>query len=110
MGPDALGVHTNQIRSQIKSFDDARKSDRLNERLPQFTPDDIPQIPAPSMRHFYRADDTDPNGSTDLESMIRMALEEEGIEGIIAERLAERVATQKKAHARPRGLKRYETA
>ena len=108
MAPDALGVHTNQIRSQIKSFDDARKSDRFNERLPQFTPGDIQQIPAPSMR-IHRADDTDPNGSGDLESMIRKALEEEGVEGVIAERLAEKVAIAKRA-ARPRGLKRFETA
>ncbi|KAJ3489444.1 hypothetical protein NLI96_g2144 [Meripilus lineatus] len=101
-GHDGLGVHVNQIRSQIRSFDDARKSDRFNERVPRLPPVDLPHVPAPSMR-IHRADDSDPDGSGDLGDMIRKALEDEGFESVIAERLADKIALADRGHSkRPR--------
>ena len=106
---DALGVHVNQVRRQIRSFDDARHADIANERLPQFTPPAVPLVPAPSMRLPRLAEDGDAEGAG-MEGLIRRALEEEGLgDGGMAERLADRIARGKRS-ARPRGLKRYETA
>ena len=45
-----------------------------------------------------------------MEELIKRALEEEGFaDGGVVERLADRIATGKRS-ARPRGLKRFETA
>lgn len=51
-GMDALGVQGNQIRRYIHSFDDARRLDIANERLPEYnyTPTSFPYVPVPSMR------------------------------------------------------------
>jgi len=51
-GMDALGVQGNQIRRYIHSFDDARRLDLANERLPEFNyaPTSFPFVPVPSMR------------------------------------------------------------
>ncbi|KAI0300575.1 Metallo-dependent phosphatase [Multifurca ochricompacta] len=51
-GMDALGVQGNQIRRYIHSFDDARRVDIANERLPElnYTPTSFPFVPVPSMR------------------------------------------------------------
>ncbi|KAI0260731.1 Metallo-dependent phosphatase [Gloeopeniophorella convolvens] len=53
IGMDALGVQGNQIRRYIHSFDDARRFDSANERLPEFSygaPTSFPLVPVPSMR------------------------------------------------------------
>ncbi|KAI0056353.1 Metallo-dependent phosphatase [Artomyces pyxidatus] len=57
VGPDALGVQGNQIRRYIHSFDDARRFDKANERLPEFnyTPTSYPMVPVPSMRQPLHA-------------------------------------------------------
>ncbi|KAH9050249.1 Metallo-dependent phosphatase [Lactarius hengduanensis] len=51
-GMDALGVQGNQIRRYIHSFDDARRLDIANERLPEYdyAPTSFPFVPVPSMR------------------------------------------------------------
>lgn len=105
---DALGVHVNQVRRQIRSFDDARHADIANERLPHFTPHDVPLVPAPSMR-LPRLGEEGEADVPSMEGLIRRALEEEGLEdGGVVERIAERIARGKPS--RPRGLKRFETA
>ncbi|KAI0047889.1 Metallo-dependent phosphatase [Auriscalpium vulgare] len=57
VGPDALGVQGNQIRRYIHSFDDARRFDIANERLPEYDdpPTSYPMVPAPSMRQPLHA-------------------------------------------------------
>lgn len=106
---DALGVHVNQVRRQIRSFDDARHADIANERLPQFTQPEIPLVPAPSMRLARLAEEGSEHDASNMESLIRRALEEEGLsDGGVVERLAERIARGKPS--RPKGLKRFETA
>ncbi|TCD65371.1 hypothetical protein EIP91_002735 [Steccherinum ochraceum] len=113
--PDALTVHVNDIRRQIRSFDDARMSDAANERLPHYTPPPPDSAGVvPSMRHLRLGSPEDSVGSPSepqsLEGMIRKALLEEGLEdGGVVERLAEKIARGKKANARPRGLGRTET-
>jgi len=98
-------VQGNEIRHQIRSFDDARRSDLLNERIPETDPDaqsDFPLVPVPSMR---RGDST-----MDMEVLIRRTLEEEEGDGGVVERLAERIARGRRVTGRPRALKRFETA
>ncbi|KAI9451336.1 Metallo-dependent phosphatase [Russula earlei] len=70
-GMDALGVQGNQIRRYIHSFDDARRLDIANERLPEFnvqqTP--FPHVAAPSMRHTQRprgSGNSTPSGEGDV--------------------------------------------
>lgn len=106
---DALGLHVNQMRRQIRSFDDARHADIVNERLPHFTQPDMPLVPAPSMRLPRLAEGGSEQEATSMEGLIRKALEEEGLsDGGVVERLAERIARGKPS--RPKGLKRFETA
>ena len=115
--PDVLGVSVNDVRRQIHSFDDARLSDLANERLPQYDVSTSPTAAVPSMR-FPRipgVDDGPVSGDLDgggnIEALIRRALQEEGLEdGGVVERLAERIAIGSRAAARPRGVKRFETA
>ncbi|KLO07080.1 Metallo-dependent phosphatase [Schizopora paradoxa] len=45
---DELGVQTNQIRRAIRTFDDARRKDEFNERLPTLQPSPIPSSPSGS--------------------------------------------------------------
>lgn len=105
---DALGVHVNQVRRQIRSFDDARHADIANERLPHFIPPGMPHVPAPSMRLPRLGEDGEGDGQN-MEGLIRRALEEEGLEdGGVVERIAERIARGKPT--RPKGLRRFETA
>ena len=111
--PNALGVQTAQMRRYIQSFDDARRSDIANERLPQYAPTSIPLVPVPSMRMPGLAHSGDEGHEEQLstEALIRRALEEEGLsDGGMVERLAERIARGKRSNGRPRGLKRFETA
>ena len=109
----------------IRSFSDARASDRANERMPQFdytAPSALPLVPVPSMRLPGLAlaqDGEDGEGGSGggaggarrgMEELIKKALEEEGLgDGGMVERLADRIARGKRS-ARPRTLKRFETA
>ncbi|KZT06625.1 Metallo-dependent phosphatase [Laetiporus sulphureus 93-53] len=109
---DALSVQTTQLRKYIRSFDDARRSDLANERLPQYPSATSPLVPAPSMRLLGLAGD-EPGSANQLSlhALIRRALQEEGMEddGMV-ERLAEKIANSKEVSVRPRALKRIETA
>lgn len=117
---DALGVHGTKLVKSIKSFDDAcvdhscatfpmshyfyrRRLDMQNERLPEFNPD-IPQMmfSGPSMRR----------GSSDsgMELLIKKTLEEEGDEGGVVERIAEKIARGRRIAERPSALRRHGTA
>lgn len=135
VGSDALGVQGNQIRQYIRSFDDARRLDQANERLPQFdfSPTSYPLVPVPSMRQplhtqlqrSYSGAST-PTGEADdgeeavppgawpqqlgMEALIRRTLEEDEGTGGVVELLAERIARGRKPTGRPRPLKRHETA
>jgi len=97
LGSDALGVHDNQW---VRSFDEARRSDINNERLPKYisansTKD--PHVTAPSMRQ------------ENMEEVIKKALEEDVDGNGVVERLADRIARGRKPQGRPRALKRFET-
>ena len=114
--PDALGVHGQQVRRMIRSFSDARASDLANERMPQYdytAPSAIPLVPVPSMRIpglALAAEGEDTDSRRNMEELIKKALEEEGLgDGGMVERLADRIARGKRS-ARPRALKRFETA
>ncbi|TBU28142.1 Metallo-dependent phosphatase [Dichomitus squalens] len=121
---DALGVHGTQVRKMIRSFSDARASDIANERMPQFdytAPSAIPLVPVPSMRipglSLASGSGVGAGGVGDeldsrrnMEELIKRALEEEGLgDGGMVERLADRIARGKRT-ARPKALKRFETA
>ena len=103
----------------IRSFNDARASDLANERMPQYdytAPSALPLVPVPSMRipglalAAGGADGEQTESRQSMEELIKRALEEEGFaDGGVVERLADRIATGKRS-ARPRGLKRFETA
>lgn len=106
----ALGVQGNQMRRYIRSFDDARKSDIVNERLPIFDyakNGGIPLVPAPSMRMAALEME---GGPSSMEEMIKRALEEDNMEGNTVELLADRIARSRRPTARPRTMKRFETA
>ncbi|KAH9896538.1 Metallo-dependent phosphatase [Cubamyces lactineus] len=133
--PDALAVQGTQMRRMIRNFNDARASDLANERMPQFdytAAPSIPLVPVPSMRLPNLALATSPGGvgpagdgapgasgvggelvdghSRRIEDLIKRALEEEGLgDGGMVERLADKIARGSRG-ARPRGLKRFETA
>ncbi|KAJ7838383.1 Metallo-dependent phosphatase-like protein [Mycena olivaceomarginata] len=118
----ALGVQR-QVRGSIHNFEDARRSDLLNERLPDlppFLPSTSPSSPSspsaagapsplvPSMRIPGRGDDLN------MEFLIKKTLRDDaagGGDGAV-ERLAERIAFRSGgggAGRRPAGLKRHET-
>ncbi|KAF8066941.1 Metallo-dependent phosphatase-like protein [Lyophyllum atratum] len=102
---DALGVAQGaSFGRSIRSFDDARRVDMLNERLPEFNVDAAPTMfPVPSMRRGS----ADSDGMT-MEYLIKKTLEEEE-EGGVVERLAERIA-RGRSPARPSALRRHGTA
>lgn len=77
----------------------------LNERLPEVdpSPSTFPTVPAPSMRRGT-------GDHVDTEALIRRALEEEGGDSGVVERLADRIAMGRRVTGRPRALKRFETA
>jgi serine/threonine-protein phosphatase 2B catalytic subunit len=80
-----------------------RRLDIQNERLPEFNPDIAPTMfSGPSMRR----------GSTDsgMELLIKKTLEEEGEEGGVVERIAEKIARGRRITERPAALKRHGTA
>lgn len=76
------------------------------------TPSALPLVPVPSMRIpglALAAEGEEPD-SRSMEELIKKALEEEGLgDGGMVERLADRIARGKRP-ARPRALKRFETA
>ncbi|KAJ7348162.1 Metallo-dependent phosphatase-like protein [Mycena albidolilacea] len=118
----ALGVQR-QVRGSIHNFEDARRSDLLNERLPDLPPllsstASSPSSPAggspapsplvPSMRIPGRGDDLN------MEFLIKKTLSDDAAGGgdDSVERLAERIAFRSGsggAGRRPAGLKRHET-
>ncbi|KAF8664226.1 hypothetical protein AX16_000788 [Volvariella volvacea WC 439] len=109
--PDALTVHGIAIKKSIQNFEEARRLDMVNERLPMFeVAQNATIFPAPSMRITSRRNSADSlaseGGSTignlSMEYLIKKTLQEDEAGGL-AERLAENMA-------RPRKLKRYETA
>lgn len=113
---DTLGGHVVGLRQQIRSFDDARHADIVNERLPTFQQPAFPLVPAPSMwvPRLAAAHDGSGDGegvdpaNMSVEAYIRRVLEEE-VPGETAEKLAERLARMHLSGLRPRGLKRFET-
>ncbi|THH02932.1 hypothetical protein EW145_g6680 [Phellinidium pouzarii] len=112
-GDDELGVRGNQLRRTIRSFDDARRSDMTNERLPEFHLEDeshrsFPVLQAPSTRART------PSGSMDdfdIESRLRRSLAdgEEDEEEMEIRNLADRIARTPSSAVRPNALKRYGT-
>ncbi|KAJ7263018.1 Metallo-dependent phosphatase-like protein [Mycena rebaudengoi] len=104
----ALGVQR-QVRQSIHNFEDARRSDIINERLPSIPPTPLssPSPIVPSMRIPGR----DPAEGLNMEFLIKKTLDEhvDGASGDIVERIAERIARGRAATGRPRALKRHET-
>ena len=110
VGGDALGVQVNALRRNIRSFNEARSADIANERLPTFVQPELPHVPAPSMRLPRLAGEGGQGEVPRLESLIRKALEEEGLsDGGVVERLAEKIAREGTS-SRPQTLKRFDTA
>ncbi|KAF7304318.1 Serine/threonine-protein phosphatase [Mycena chlorophos] len=123
LGPSALGVQR-QVRQNIHNFEDARRSDMLNERLPSLppspspssvpsTPGSIPPIPVPSPlipSLSMRIPGRDPTEGLNMEYLIRQTLEDSGA-GEDVERLADRIAFRGGGTrvTRPAGLKRHGT-
>ncbi|KAK7457102.1 hypothetical protein VKT23_010404 [Stygiomarasmius scandens] len=109
IGPDVLGVQGHQIGRHIRNFDDARRVDLMNERLPEFRPTGPAQdiYPSGSMRLASRRSSGD--GDLNMEALIRRTLEEGDDDGGVVERLAEKIARGRKATGRPQTLKRFET-
>ncbi|KAH8109956.1 Metallo-dependent phosphatase [Phellopilus nigrolimitatus] len=109
---DELGVRGNQMRRAIRNFDDARRSDMTNERMPEFQFHDessraFPALQAPSTRA------RSPSGSMDdgdIEAKFRKTLTDSEDEDEIELRdLAERIAHTRGHVARPPALKRHGT-
>jgi len=124
-GMDALGVQGNQIRRYIHSFDDARRLDIGNERLPEFNPESFPSVAVPSMRRTQRpwgSGNNSPTGEGDAspilsqggsapvpggwpvvprEDLNRRRIAEGAEDGRLAERMVERIAHGRRASDRP---------
>ncbi|KAF9044331.1 serine/threonine-protein phosphatase 2B catalytic subunit [Panaeolus papilionaceus] len=108
-GIDALTVQGNKINKTIKSFDDARRVDKLNERLPEFDAHahhHSTVFPPPSMRFPHRRS----SDGMDMEDLIKKTLEEDNDEGGVVERIADSIAKGRMPVSRPSGLKRHGTA
>jgi len=106
-GTDALGVQGAQLGKSIRSFDEARRFDIQNERLPQFLPDAPPTAFPASMRRLS----TDAEGIT-MEHLIKKTLEEDfSDEGGVVQRIADRIAKDGRRSLRSiPALKRHGTA
>ncbi|KAJ7080590.1 Metallo-dependent phosphatase-like protein [Mycena belliarum] len=104
-----LGVQR-QIRQSIHNFEDARRSDMANERLPTLppTPASSPgPSPAPSpLVPSMRIPGRDPAEGLNMEFLIKQTLDDAA--GDDVERLADRIAFRG-GRVRPGGLKRHET-
>ncbi|KAJ7729794.1 Metallo-dependent phosphatase-like protein [Mycena metata] len=106
-GPsDGLGVQR-QIRRSIHNFEDARRSDLLNERIPVIPPSPSPSpVPSPLVPSM-RIPGRDPAEGLNMEFLIKQTLDDTGA-GDEVERLADRIAFRG-GRVRPGGLKRHET-
>jgi len=101
-----LNVQGTRLNRSIRTFDDARRSDIANERLPIFETHHPTIFPVPSMRVMNRKD----LEGVDMEYLIKRTLEEEGDdEGGVVEKLAERIARGRSITSKP-SLKRHDTA
>ncbi|KAJ7023071.1 Metallo-dependent phosphatase-like protein [Mycena alexandri] len=101
-----LGVQR-QIRQSIHNFEDARRSDLLNERIPVIPPSPSPS-PTPSpLVPSMRIPGRDPAEGLNMEFLIKQTLDDTGA-GDDVERLADRIAFRG-GRVRPGGLKRHET-
>ncbi|KAF7324928.1 Serine/threonine-protein phosphatase [Mycena kentingensis (nom. inval.)] len=121
--PGGLGVQR-QVRQHIQSFEDARRSDMLNERLPTLPPSPSPGFGGgpgapptssapgtplgPSMRIPGRGGRDAAEGGLNMEFLIRQTLEDQRA-GEEVERLADRIAFRG-GRTRPAGaMKRHDT-
>ncbi|CAA7262516.1 unnamed protein product [Cyclocybe aegerita] len=104
-GADALTVQGTRINRSIRTFDDARRSDIANERLPEFDHQRSAIFPVPSMRLTSRRS----SDGMDMEDLIKRTMEEENEEGGVVERLAERIARGRSITGKPAPLKRFDT-
>lgn len=106
-GSDALSVSGTQIGRTIRTFDDARRSDLQNERLPEFNADVPPTMfVGPSMRRGHGEGE----GMT-MEYLIKKSLEEdEDVEGGVVERISDKLAKGGMPLSRPSALKRHGTS
>lgn len=119
VAPDATAVElpnqlaVTKVNTGIHNFEQARKSDIANERLPEFDPRASTTIfPAPSMRLGGR--DIDQGG---LDKLIRRTLregsstvdDEDSIVKKVAEKVTEEVTGQLVPGTRPSALKRHGT-
>lgn len=100
-----LGIQGN-IADHIHSFDEARRSDMRNERLPEHYPTAATVFPTPSMQPQTRRSTM--GEGLNMEYLIKKTLEEDSDDGIV-ERLAEKIARGRVATGRPSALKRHET-
>lgn len=85
----------------------SRRSDIINERLPEFDAHRPTIFPVPSMRNTSRRTSAD---GMDMEDLIKRTLDEDDDEGGVVEKLAERIARGRSVASRPGGLKRHGTA
>lgn len=125
LGPNALGVQANRnihtfadayvitlefLHFKVFNFYPSRRSDIVNERLPQFqAPSEAPvMFPTPSMRPHRRG--SAEGEELNMEYLIKKTLEEDIDEGGLVERLADRIARGRNAAGRPSPLKRFGTA
>ncbi|KAJ7737325.1 Metallo-dependent phosphatase-like protein [Mycena metata] len=85
-----LGVQR-QIRQSIHNFEDARRSDLLNERIPAILPSPSPSpVPSPLVPSM-RIPGRDPAEGLNMEFLIKQTLDDTGA-GDDVERLADRIA------------------
>jgi len=103
---DGLAVQGTRINRSIRTFDDARRSDIANERLPEFDPQRPAMFPVPSMRLTSRRS----SDGMDMEDLIKRTLDEESEEGGVVELLADKIARGRSLTSRPSALKRHGTA
>ncbi|KAL5504839.1 hypothetical protein ACEPAH_7502 [Sanghuangporus vaninii] len=115
---DELGVRGNQIRRAIRSFDDARRSDMTNERMPEFhVPDGtaFPNLQAPSTRP--RSSSGNSMDDNELEAKFRKTLQDGDDDEVdeaelelreLANKLA-RIRGSRASGSRPDTLKRLGT-
>ncbi|KAG6889554.1 hypothetical protein C0995_016681 [Termitomyces sp. Mi166 len=105
---EGLSVQGTRMGRSIRTFDDARRIDIQNERLPEFT------APSPTTTMFpvssMRRSSVDAEGMT-MEYMIKKTLEAEEVdEGGVVEMIADRIARGRVMARPPSGLKRHGTA
>ncbi|KAG6886349.1 hypothetical protein C0992_004467 [Termitomyces sp. T32_za158] len=105
---EGLSVQGTEMGRAIRTFNDARRIDIQNERLPEPTAPSptITMFPASSMRRAS----VDAEGMT-MEYMIKKTLEADDCdEGGVVERIADRIARGRVIAKPPSGLKRHGTA